>query len=134
MLTRYPVTRIPMGGMSGTRKSHFLLLLAVALMACPVSAYPPCELAIHQDDDSCHARNDLGSLLAELGGGEAPTTDDCCPTGCQDCGLPCCTGIAMILASAPTVGTFAGMRVQPLPFTSDLPRVDPDTFFHPPRF
>jgi hypothetical protein len=98
-----------------------------------VPAQPICDLAVHPDDDDCHTRNGLAELLtgAEPEGGHG--SNDCCDAGCHDCGLPCCIGIAMILASAPSVGAGACLRVQSLPFGSNLSWVDPDPFYRPPR-
>lgn len=119
--------------MPGKRRNHLLLLLAAALMTYPLLAQPVCDLAVHRDADSCHTRNGATDPAPGAETEDQRSTDDCCTTGCLDCGLPCCTGIATVLTSPPAVNL--GDRVQTQFVTQEeiFASTDPDPIDHPPR-
>jgi len=110
-----------------------VLLLGIAAMTCPVLAQPSCEMVVHQDDDGCHTQGGGALPHTESAADDVSAQNDCCAAGCLDCGLPCCTGVAMVLSVTPAVDSFACLRVQLLPGIDDLPSVDPDPIYHPPR-
>lgn len=76
-----------------------------------------------------------------------PARDECAPSGCcegdgaedrsdidgLDCGLPCCAGIAMIIAAAPLLAVSTPVAMQTHASAGNLPRVDHVPLGHPPR-
>lgn len=97
--------------------------------------------------DTCPTKGTPPDHGPELGGSErtthagcenvsrrdAPVETRCCQSGCDDCFLPCCSGLISLEASSIVVGTDAVASAIPASRCHSFPSADPGAIDHPPR-
>lgn len=116
-----------------TRIVPYLLVAAVALLLYPSLGEAACAVALHPDSGRCHTGADQDAGTAGAAESTAPATADCCTTGCQDCGLPCCTGLTVVVSDAPAVAAAVCAFGPPERPRAKFASIDPDPLDHPPR-
>lgn len=105
--------------------------MAMTLFMVPNFIYATPFLSSLSGDPFCdtsgsHACNESG-----FGSEPIPEDNNCCESDCQHCGLPCCAGAVMVpaLALAFILTSDGSMPANAI----DLPWVDTEPLYHPPR-
>ncbi|MCP4290510.1 MAG: hypothetical protein GY780_01575 [bacterium] len=111
------------------KTSIYIALVCMALLvAIPVSGQLLCDFTDHQDEVSACAG----------GAAESSCSDDCqdesgCETGCLDCGLSSCGGLACIMIGSVRLGNIDGFSGRTQVVDQGNFWVGLDSFFHPPQ-
>jgi hypothetical protein len=119
--------------MKSSREITILLLVAMGLTLLPASLEAACDMITHPDVDPCDTflADTLDDVTTDRDAGHED--DDCCDTGCQHCGLPCCSGTAMISPFAQVLGTSLNADGRLAATDTKVTRVDADPLYHPPQ-
>ncbi len=107
-----------------------MVMSLTLFLALPDAAYDetPCS-----DVESCDSLP-VDTCEAHACGCETDHGDDnCCDTGCHHCSLPCCSGTAMIFTVAQVLGETLASDGRLAATSNDVPWVDADPPYHPPR-
>lgn len=131
------MTRVEYPKMAEIMKSSsdiaIFLLVAMGLTMMSAQFDVPCDGTPPSEDLS----NDfLVALTFDDSGCENKAgheNSNCCESGCQDCNLACCAGLALIAPTAQFVDPAPNLGGRLAATTSEVSWVDPDQLFHPPR-
>ena len=116
-----------------TKKVFCLFGLLAVLLASLAPGASDCEMAAHPAEGEC--RTQAEGALTLTGRDEAETTpaDDCCTTGCRDCTLPCCAGLSLMMAQAPSLGDPVAVLKALTRLDVRCPQVDAEPRYRPPQ-
>jgi len=119
--------------MKSSKEISILLLVAMGLTLLPAPLEAACDMTSHPDLDPCGtfpaANCDDPPCNTEPDHGH----DNCCDADCRHCGLPCCSGTAMIPPVAHVLDAALTADGRLVTTTVDVTRVDADPLYHPPR-
>ena len=119
--------------MKSSREIAILLLVAMGLALLPAPLEAVCDMTQHPDLDPCDTVLTDSCYDPACGGEPDHGDDNCCDTGCQHCGLPCCSGTAMIPPVTQVLNAVLTADGRLAATAADVTRVDADPLYHPPR-
>jgi hypothetical protein len=119
--------------MSSPGNRIIVLLMAMSLTLLPLPGSATSDLPDLSADDPCESSSPENCEAETCDIEQSSEDDDCCETGCQHCSLPCCTGTVMLPTVAQGLGPVPTTADHVVTLSNDLPWVDADPLFHPPR-
>ncbi len=124
--------------MKSSWKTTIRLLVATLLALSPAQVFAAYELPTSDapgpcdtsSTDSCTDQACSDQICSDTADQE---DDSCCEADCQHCGLPCCSGIAMITSATQRLDSSLTVTSYLPTLASNVTWIDANPLYHPPR-